>query len=116
MPPGRIRAFELGPLSFDVSDAWYQGNLPYKEHFFDRSYLRGAMVENVNQIFPPLWAIHPSKSPLTVPDTQNKVILGSFGTRRLTTLSFSQIYHLPKTSPQDIIDSLKKLLLRSPKL
>ena len=71
------------------------------------------MVENVNQIFPPLWAIHPSKSPLTVPDTQNKVILGSFGTRRLTTASFSQIYHLPKTSPQDIIDSLKNLLLRT---
>ena len=113
MPPGRIRAFEVGPLSFDVSEAWYQGNLPDKKHFFDWSHLKGARVENVNAIFSPLWAINRSKSPLTVPDTQNKVILGSFGTRRLTTVSFSQIYQLPKTSLQDIIDTLKKLLLIS---
>ena len=76
MPPGRIRPFAVGPLSFDVSDAWYQGNLPDIEHFFDRSHLKGARVENVNRIFSPLWAIYPSKPPLTLPDTPNKVVLG----------------------------------------
>ena len=70
------------------------------------------MVENVNCIFSPLWAIYPSKSPLTLPDTQNKVILGSFGTRRLTTASFSQIRHVLATSPPDFLDSIKKPLLR----
>ena len=68
-------------------------------------------MENVNRIFSPIWAIYPSKPPLTLPDTPNKVILGSFGTRRLTTASFSHFYQLPKTSPPDIVDSLKKLLL-----
>ena len=69
-------------------------------------------MENVNRIFSPLWAIYPSKPPLTLPDTPNKVILGSFGTRRLTTASFSHFYQLPKTSPPYIVDSLKNLLLR----
>ena len=68
-------------------------------------------MENANQIFSHLWAIYPSKSPLTVPNTLNKVILGSFGTRRPTTASFSHFYQLPKTSPPDIVDSLKELLL-----
>ena len=68
-------------------------------------------MKNANQIFSHLRAIYPSKSPLTVPNTLNKVILGSFGTRRPTTASFSHFYQLPKTSPPDIVDSLKKLLL-----
>ena len=68
-------------------------------------------MENANQIFSHLWAIYHSKSPLTVPNTLNKVILGSFGTRRLTTASFSHFYQLPKTSPPYIVDSLKNLLL-----
>ena len=91
MPPTRIRAFEVGPLSFDVSEAWYQGNLRDMKHFFDWSHLRGARVENVNRIFSPLWAIYPPKSPLTLPDTQNKVVLGLFDTRRLYTMSFNKI-------------------------
>ena len=73
--PGRIRALEVGPLSFDVSVALYQGNINDIYQYFHRSHLRGARVENANQIFSPHWAIYPSKSPLTVPDTQNKVIL-----------------------------------------
>ena len=97
MPPGRIRAFEVGPLSFDVSEAWYQGNLPDKKHFFDWSHLKGARVENVNAIFSPLWAINRSKSPLTVPDTQNNFILCWFDTRPLITEGFNKIYHLRKT-------------------
>ena len=56
------------------------------------------MVENRYRIFSHPTANNHSKSPQTVRTTKNKVSVGGFGTRRLTTVSFSQIYHLRKTS------------------
>ena len=69
MHPCRIRTFEVGPLSFNVNVAWYQGTNIGIDKFFYRGHLKIVMAKKQIWDFFQLWARNSCKSPLGVSKT-----------------------------------------------
>ena len=66
MHPPRDGALEVGPVSFNVNVAWYQGPNIGIYKFFDKDDLKIVMAKNQIWHFFQLWAKNSYKSPLGV--------------------------------------------------